>query len=125
MIKTVAKTNYFDKFTIATYRDHGKWVAHNLSLDIVATAKSKPEAIKELGALTVQQVDFAISHHMPEAINHPAPTRFWQTMSEKVTASLVGRLFGSSVTKTNIQEIINHSTVIDLSRPSSRFAKAR
>ena len=116
MSKVVSKTNYQDKFAIAVYKDKGRWVAHNLSLDIVATSARKSEALDELRKLTISQVDFAICHNMPQSINHPAPNRFWQMVSEKMTASLVGKLFSQSEARKKVQRMINDSPIYDLTR---------
>ena len=116
MGKVVSKTSYQDKFAVAVYKDKRRWVAHNLSLDIVATATRKSDALDELRKLTISQVDFAISHNMPESINHPAPNRFWQMVSEKMTASLVGKLFSHSEARKKVQRMISDSPIYDLTR---------
>lgn len=120
MIKSVSKTKYDDKFAIALYKDQGKWVAHNLSIDIVATSKKKSEALEELQELTINQINFAINNGMPEAINHPAPTRFWQRICEKMTAHLVGDLFRKSNSSSELKKVLRRSPVYDLTSPPSR-----
>lgn len=119
---SVSKTNYKNSFTIATYPDKGKWVAHNLSLDIIGTGKNKKEALKELQDLTVAQLNFAIGNHMEHAINHPAPERFWKMVSEKITANFVGELVSraGSMTNEKIKEMARNSSVVDIN--PRRFA---
>ncbi len=64
MAASISYVKYQDKFTIATYQDGRKWVAHNLGLDIVGAGNSKRSALKELEKLTMSQIQFAIQHHL-------------------------------------------------------------
>ena len=76
MKTTVSKTNLKNQFSIAIYRDGRKWVAHNLTIDIVGVGASRKVAFEEMKALTESQISFAVRNGTPEAISHPAPERF-------------------------------------------------
>lgn len=118
MFKSVSKASYTDKFEIATYKDGVKWVAHNLSLDIVATDRSRSKALDLMRDLTIAQVKFAITNGIPETINHPAPARFWEMASKKMTATLIGKLAGASKEATvAVKKIFERSPIVDLDQP--------
>ena len=116
MKTSLSKTNYKNQFTIAIYKESDKWVAHNLTLDIIGSGNAKKNALKELESLTIQQLNFAIDHNMLEAINRPAPERFWKMVSRKITANFVGQLVShaGSMTTENIKQMARNSSVYDL-----------
>ncbi len=121
-----AISRYQNKFTIARYQDDGgHWVAHNLSLDIVGTGKTKRDALKELEKLTVSQLNFAIHHKLVDSINHPAPERFWKMVAEKITANFVGQLIsksGSHAPKDyELKDLVRKSDIYDINT-HPRFA---
>lgn len=113
------ETKYKNTFTIALYQDDGKWVAHNLDLDLIATDKDKMAALNELKVLTFGHIDFCLSNDMLHALNKPAPARFWQMVSEKTTAEVIGHI----TSKESIKDIVDNSAIHEIE--SGRDAEAR
>ena len=58
----------------------GEYVAHCLQMDIVATGRSKDEAVSDLLDLIGAQIDFAVEHGNIENILRPAPREVWQKL---------------------------------------------
>ena len=121
MRKMTSQTRYQNQFTFAIYKDDGKWVAHNLELDIVAVGTTKQQALKELQHLVVNQLSFAIHHKMEDTVYHPAPERFWKMVAQKITANLIGRLASHAITSEKLKQLIHNSPVYDLTS-RTRFA---
>ena len=105
------------------YLDGNKWVAHNLTLDIVGVSTSKKKALQEMRDLTEEQLDFAVRNGMPKSINHPAPERFWKMVAERINTELIGELVSQThgVTARELERLINSSPVYDLGS-RQRFA---
>ena len=122
MKSTVSKTHLQNKLTIAIYKDGKKWVSHNLTLDIVGVGTSKKNALEEMKSLTEHQLKFAIQNNMLEAINHPAPERFWKMVAEKINTQIVAELISGKANE--LRELLKSSPIYDLGS-FSRFAKAR
>ena len=120
MAGSISHVKYQDKFTIATYQDGRKWVAHNLGLDVIGVGNSKKSALKELEKLTMSQIQFAIQHHLLDSINHPAPERFWKMVSEKINANFVGQLVRQSGVgmQENLRQFLRNASVYDLGSKS-------
>lgn len=105
------RTRYRNSFVIALYEDSSGWVAHNLSLDIVAVDKDKAAAIEELRMLTMKQIEFCVRNGYPEIINHPAPERFWKLVAEKQTAQVMADIIGLHL---DAKEVMKNSQVIEI-----------
>lgn len=123
MKTTVSKTSLKNQFSIAIYRDGKKWVAHNLTIDIVGVGVSRKAAFDEMKALTESQISFAVRNGTPEAINHPAPERFWKMLAKRINADFIGQLVSHthSVTSSELKKLFASSQVYDLGA-KSRFA---
>ena len=64
-------------FNVIVKKEDGLFVAHCLELDIVATAKSKGEVVKDMGDLIVAHVDYAFSNDNLEYLYKLAPPEVW------------------------------------------------
>ena len=116
MKTVVSKTKIKNSFTIARYQDGNKWVAHNLTLDIVGVSSSKKKALQEMRELTEAQLSFAITNGMLKSINHPAPERFWKMVAERINTQIIGELVSQThaVTARELDRLIKSSPVYDL-----------
>jgi hypothetical protein len=65
-------------FNIIAKKENGMWIAHCLELDIVATASSKLNVIKEINDLIVAQIDYAFSNNNLDNLYKPAPAEVWK-----------------------------------------------
>ncbi|MBI2094867.1 MAG: hypothetical protein HYT89_01720 [Candidatus Omnitrophica bacterium] len=123
---TIAKTKYRNNFTIALYPDGKKWVAHNLTLDIVGVASSRKKAIQEMRQLTEGQLSFAVRNNMTETINRPAPERFWKMVARKINTEIIAELTSHTheCKPSEFHKLVASSPVYDLGA-SPRIAQAR
>ncbi len=65
-------------FNILFKNEGGRWIAHCLELDIVATGTNMRNVKAEIGDLIVAAVDYAFSNDNVSNLFHPAPEEVWE-----------------------------------------------
>jgi hypothetical protein len=70
------------------YREEGKWVAHCLDVDIVATGPTRDHAAKELVEAVTAQIDYVRDHQNHAHLYRSAPLEVWQRLAEAIQGGL-------------------------------------
>ncbi len=59
-------------------KEDNLFIAHCLEFDIVAAAKTKQQAEKDLQDLVIAQIESAFADNDIQSLFHPAPQHFWE-----------------------------------------------
>jgi predicted RNase H-like HicB family nuclease len=70
------------RFNVLIKKVDGCYIAHCLELDIVATAKTKPQVCKDITDLVQAAVDYAFAHDNLDYLFRPAHPDVWKEFYE-------------------------------------------